>query len=153
MTGMQEQWQKISENLRGVLNPGIFKVWIHPLDAHIEGNSLCLAAPSEYVARWLRDRMQDTLRSAAAPVLQVAPENIDIRISCQGAAPAPAAPAAPAAVAAAPLAAPVAQPVHPASACPHVAPPYPSALALQFRRFRGRPLQRHGRGCGQGHLP
>ena len=84
MTGMQEQWQKISENLRGVLNPGIFKVWIHPLDAHIEGNSLCLAAPSEYVARWLRDRMQDTLRSAAAPVLQVAPENIDIRISCQG---------------------------------------------------------------------
>ena len=55
MTGMQEQWQKISENLRGVLNPGIFKVWIHPLDAHIEGNSLCLAAPSEYVARWLRD--------------------------------------------------------------------------------------------------
>ena len=56
MTGMQEQWQKISENLRGVLNPGIFKVWIHPLDAHIEGNSLCLAAPSEYVARWLRDR-------------------------------------------------------------------------------------------------
>lgn len=43
MTGMQEQWQKISENLRGVLNPGIFKVWIHPLDAHIEGNSLCLA--------------------------------------------------------------------------------------------------------------
>lgn len=110
MTGMQEQWQKISENLRGVLNPGIFKVWIHPLDAHIEGNSLCLAAPSEYVARWLRDRMQDTLRSAAAPVLQVAPENIDIRISCQGVAPAPAAPAAPAAVAAAPLAAPVAQP-------------------------------------------
>ena len=98
MTGMQEQWQKISENLRGVLNPGIFKVWIHPLDAHIEGNSLCLAAPSEYVARWLRDRMQDTLRSAAAPVLQVAPENIDIRISCQGAAPAPAASAAPAAV-------------------------------------------------------
>ena len=92
MTGMQEQWQKISENLRGVLNPGIFKVWIHPLDAHIEGNSLCLAAPSEYVARWLRDRMRDTLRSAAAPVLQVAPENIDIRISCQGAAPAPAAP-------------------------------------------------------------
>ena len=94
MTGMQEQWQKISENLRGVLNPGIFKEWIHPLDANIEGNSLCLAAPSEYVARWLRDRMQDTLRSAAAPVLQVAPENIDIRISCQGAAPAPAAPAA-----------------------------------------------------------
>ncbi len=127
MTGMQEQWQKISENLRGVLNPGIFKVWIHPLDAHIEGNSLCLAAPSEYVARWLRDRMQDTLRSAAAPVLQVAPENIDIRISCQGAAPAPAAPAAPAAVAAAPLAAPVAQPVHEAPATPlHTAPSRPS---------------------------
>ena len=99
MTGMQEQWQKISENLRGILNPGIFKVWIHPLDAHIEGNSLCLAAPSEYVARWLRDRMQETLRSAAAPVLQVAPECIDIRISCQGAPSAPAAPLAPAAVA------------------------------------------------------
>ena len=99
MTGMQEQWQKISENLRGILNPGIFKVWIHPLDAHIEGNSLCLAAPSEYVARWLRDRMQETLRSAAAPVLQVAPECIDIRISCQGAPSAPAAPFAPAAVA------------------------------------------------------
>lgn len=127
MTGMQEQWQKISENLRGVLNPGIFKVWIHPLDAHIEGNSLCLAAPSEYVARWLRDRMRDMLRSAAAPVLQVAPENIDIRISCQGAAPAPAAPAAPAAVAAAPLAAPVAQPVHEAPATPlHTAPSRPS---------------------------
>ena len=127
MTGMQEQWQKISENLRGVLNPGIFKVWIHPLDAHIEGNSLCLAAPSEYVARWLRDRMQDTLRSAAAPVLQVAPENIDIRISCQGAAPAPAAPAAPAAVAAAPLATPLAQPVHEVPATPlHTAPSRPS---------------------------
>mgnify|MGYP002615301495 CR=1 FL=1 len=127
MTGMQEQWQKISENLRGVLNPGIFKVWIHPLDAHIEGNSLCLAAPSEYVARWLRDRMQDTLRSAAAPVLQVAPENIDIRISCQGAAVAPAAPAAPAAAAAAPLAAPVAQPVHEVPAAPlHAATSRPS---------------------------
>ena len=121
MTGMQEQWQKISENLRGVLNPGIFKVWIHPLDAHIEGNSLCLAAPSEYVARWLCDRMQDTLRSAAAPVLQVAPENIDIRISCQGAA------VAPAAAAAAPLAAPVAQPVHEVPAAPlHAAPSRPS---------------------------
>ena len=79
------------------------------------------------VARWLRDRMRDTLRSAAAPVLQVAPENIDIRISCQGAAPAPAAPAAPAAVAAAPLATPVAQPVHEAPATPlHTAPSRPS---------------------------
>lgn len=67
MTGMQEQWQKISENLRGVLNPGIFKVWIHPLDAHIEGNSLCLAAPSEYVARWLRDRMADTFAPLPRP--------------------------------------------------------------------------------------
>ena len=117
MTGMQEQWQKISENLRGILNPGIFKVWIHPLDAHIEGNSLCLAAPSEYVARWLRDRMQETLRSAAAPVLQVAPECIDIRISCQGAPSAPAAPFAPAAVAP-PLVAPGAASAHGMSAAP-----------------------------------
>ncbi len=114
---MQEQWQKISENLRGILNPGIFKVWIHPLDAHIEGNSLCLAAPSEYVARWLRDRMQETLRSAAAPVLQVAPECIDIRISCQGAPSAPAAPFAPAAVAP-PLVASGAASAHGMSAAP-----------------------------------
>ena len=67
MTGMQEQWQKISENLRGVLNPGIFKVWIHPLDAHIEGNSLCLAAPSEYVARWLRDALLEHMLATGTP--------------------------------------------------------------------------------------
>ena len=127
---MQEQWQKISENLKGVLNPGIFKVWIHPLEAHVDGNSLCLAAPSEYVARWLRDRMQDTLRAAAAPVLQVAPENVDIRITCQGAVPAPSAPGLSVTAVATPLAAPVTvhEPVREVPvAAPHtVAPSRPS---------------------------
>lgn len=149
MVRMQEQWQKISENLKDALNPGIFKVWIHPLDARVEGNSLYLAAPSEYVARWLRDRMQDTLRAAAAPVLQVAPETVDIRISCQSAAPAASDTAAPHAASASPLtdALPLQEERAPLSSRPQPAPPaqpawQPSQCSLPLSAPSLRPRSR-----------
>lgn len=81
---MRDQWAEISENLKKMLDSGVFKVWIAPLRARLEDGALCLAAPSAFMAGWLESRMLCTLREAAAPVLGLAPEAVDLRIEIAG---------------------------------------------------------------------
>ncbi|GHU93227.1 chromosomal replication initiator protein DnaA [Deltaproteobacteria bacterium] len=81
---MQDQWTKISENLKKMLDSGTFKVWIVPLRVVVQGDRLCIGAPNAFVADWLRQRMLLPLREAAAPVLGLAPESVDVRIEAAG---------------------------------------------------------------------
>lgn len=81
---MRDQWAEISENLKKMLDSGVFKVWIAPLRARLEDGALCLAAPNAFMAGWLESRMLCTLREAAAPVLGLAPEAVDLRIEIAG---------------------------------------------------------------------
>ncbi|MDR2799996.1 MAG: ATP-binding protein, partial [Desulfovibrio sp.] len=77
---MQEKWTAISENLEKVLDPGTFKVWIAPLRAAVQENALRLFARNSFVADWLKARMTARLREAAAPVLGIDPQDVEIRI-------------------------------------------------------------------------
>lgn len=81
---MRDQWFEISENLKKMLDSGIFKVWIAPLRASVQGSVLHLDAPNAFVAGWLESRMLSALREAAAPVLGLAPESVEVRIGTAG---------------------------------------------------------------------
>lgn len=65
---MKTQWRKICDNLQNRLNPGTFKVWVSPLDAALEGEQLCVTAPNEFVASWVRDRLLPEIKDAVAEV-------------------------------------------------------------------------------------
>ena len=77
---MQEKWAAISENLEKVLDPGTFKVWIAPLRAAVQEKCLRLFARNTFVADWLKARITARLREAAAPVLGIEPQGVEIRI-------------------------------------------------------------------------
>ncbi len=81
MAPMRDQWSEISRNLKKMLDSGIFKVWIAPLHASVQGSVLHLDAPNAFVAGWLESRMLSALREAAAPVLGIAPEAVEVRIA------------------------------------------------------------------------
>ena len=81
---MRDQWAEISENLKKMLDSGIFKVWIAPLRATLEDGVVRLVAPNAFMAGWLESRMLSTLREAAAPVLGLSPEAVEIRIEIAG---------------------------------------------------------------------
>lgn len=89
---MREQWSEISENLKKMLHSGVFKVWIAPLQAEVHAGGLLLTAPNAFVASWLEGKMLSSLREAAAPVLGLQPEQVDVRIRAASEAPACAAP-------------------------------------------------------------
>lgn len=84
---MQGKWADISENLKKMLDSGIFKVWIAPLRASIEGAELRLTVPSAYMAEWLKRHLLAKFREAAAPVLAVAPEAVRVRLEVAEGAP------------------------------------------------------------------
>ena len=71
---MSACWEKIQNNLEKSLKPGIFQVWIKPLQGELLDNTLFLTAPNEFVASWVRERLQDTIREMAANELGVDPE-------------------------------------------------------------------------------
>ncbi len=77
---MQGKWADISANLKKMLDPGIFKVWIAPWRASVEGAELRLTVPSAYMADWLERHLLAKLREAAAPVLAVPPEAVRVRL-------------------------------------------------------------------------
>ena len=54
---MRDQWAEISENLKKMLDSGIFKVWIAPLRATLEDGVVRLVAPNAFMAGWLESRM------------------------------------------------------------------------------------------------
>lgn len=51
------------------MNQGHYKVWISPLRATIEGTTLHLEAPNDFVANSVRNRLQDTIEDASKAVL------------------------------------------------------------------------------------
>ncbi|MCA1985653.1 MAG: chromosomal replication initiator protein DnaA [Desulfovibrio sp.] len=66
---MNTHWDQIRQILQKTVNPGLFQVWIAPLTAVLNGSKLCLKAPNEFVAIWVRDRLLDQIRQAAVAVL------------------------------------------------------------------------------------
>lgn len=66
---MKTAWKQILHSLEKSLNPGLFSVWIKPLRGSVEGNKLVLSAPNDFVANWVRDRLLQVIREAAAEVL------------------------------------------------------------------------------------
>ena len=71
---MSSQWEQIKIILGDRLKPGIFQVWIKPLQGEITQGRLTLTAPNEFVASWIRERLLDQIRSAAAAYLDYEPE-------------------------------------------------------------------------------
>jgi chromosomal replication initiator protein len=58
-------WPKLLLMLENRLEQGLFTLWIRPLTASVQGNSLELQAPNEFVATWVRERLADVVREAA----------------------------------------------------------------------------------------
>ncbi|THB68394.1 MAG: chromosomal replication initiator protein DnaA [Desulfovibrio sp.] len=77
---MQGAWRQIQDILQKTVNPGLFTVWIKPLQAEVKEDSLSLTAPNEFVASWVRDRLMDDISQAAARVMG---NNAAIRISAE----------------------------------------------------------------------
>lgn len=111
---MENAWQSIRQNLANIIQDNLFKVWIAPLEADFDGQTLTLKALNEFVCKFVRSRFQGQILQAAAEVLGMEPE---IKIKALGKAPGYTAAEASAAPA------PAAQPMLPAT------PPYPALAA------------------------
>jgi len=84
---MKTDWPAIAENLQKTLEPGVFKVWISPLDGEVRDASVSLNAPNDFAANWIRDRLSHTIRDAAAGVLGLAPEGVSLVIRSENSEP------------------------------------------------------------------
>lgn len=78
---MTAQWCGIRKNLQKSLESGIFKVWIAPLEGSVEGTVVRLAAPNGFVADWIRERLADAVRDAAAPEMGVPAHEVTIDVA------------------------------------------------------------------------
>ena len=88
---MKTAWKQILSSLEKSLNPGLYQVWIKPLDGRVDGGRLTLTAPNEFVANWVRDRLLQVISEAACQVMGGQP-----RITVKASQEKKAAPAAPA---------------------------------------------------------
>jgi chromosomal replication initiator protein len=79
---MNATWQHIQGFLEKGLHPGMYKVWIKPLQAEVQDNHICLVAPNEFVADWVRDKLMDKIEEAASQVLGQDPR-ISVRAMAQ----------------------------------------------------------------------
>ncbi|MDD3313260.1 chromosomal replication initiator protein DnaA [Pseudodesulfovibrio sp.] len=66
---MKTAWNQILTSLEKSLNPGLYQVWIKPLDGRVDGGRLTLTAPNEFVANWVRDRLLQVIGEAASEVM------------------------------------------------------------------------------------
>lgn len=66
-----------------MLDSGVFRVWIAPLRASIEGTEVRLTVPSAYMAEWLERHLLKNICEAAAPVLGVAPDAVRVRLDVE----------------------------------------------------------------------
>jgi chromosomal replication initiator protein len=71
---MIDAWDRISLSLANRLTPGHFQLWIKPLQGCLENDTLVLQAPNEFVCTWVRERMLDRIKDAAAETLGFAPD-------------------------------------------------------------------------------
>ena len=84
---MNADWPTIVENLQKTLDPGVIKVWISSLDGEVRDSSVCLKAPNDYAADWVRERLACDIREAAAKVLGLAPDAVTLVIRSENAKP------------------------------------------------------------------
>ena len=66
---MMDKWPHIQKILAKVLNPGLFRVWIKPLEAQCTEEKITLFAPNEFVASWVKDRLLSPIGEAAEQVM------------------------------------------------------------------------------------
>lgn len=78
---MKAHWDEIRQILQKTVNPGLFQVWIAPLTADLQGSTLSLRAPNEFVATWVRDRLLEQVHQAAVTVLG---REVDVVVSAEG---------------------------------------------------------------------
>ncbi len=71
---MTTAWKQILRSLEKSLNPGVYTVWIKPLSGKVDGNRLTLSAPNDFVANWVRDRLLQVIKEAAAQVMGSEPK-------------------------------------------------------------------------------
>ncbi|SDN60506.1 chromosomal replication initiator protein [Desulfonauticus submarinus] len=77
---MMSTWQRIQNILEKCLGEGIFKVWIKPLKAEIDGSKLTLTARNDFMASWVREKLFNAIREAAFEVLGE-PPIIEIKVA------------------------------------------------------------------------
>jgi chromosomal replication initiator protein len=78
---MNDAWHQTLHILEKSLNPGLFKVWIKPLQAECCDNSITLKAPNAFVASWVKERLMDAVLQAAGEALG---EKVHIDIEVAG---------------------------------------------------------------------
>ena len=62
---MNDSWSRLSAQLEKKLPAGTFQVWVRPLDGHVDDNHLCISAPNQFVASWVRSRLSDVISETA----------------------------------------------------------------------------------------
>lgn len=76
---MHGPWRLTQSILEKTLNPGLFQVWIKPLEAEVRDTSLILYAPNEFVAAWVRDKLAGDIAQAALQAMGRQP-SLEIRV-------------------------------------------------------------------------
>ncbi len=69
-------WERILIILEKSLKPGIFKLWIRPLKGSYnhDSRSLSLDAPNEFIASWVKEKLENVILEASRDVLGQTPE-------------------------------------------------------------------------------
>ncbi len=72
---MTNAWDRIKQILEKSLKSGVFQLWIQPLNGAFdpENKILTLQAPNEFVASWVRERLENIISESAQEVLNVEP--------------------------------------------------------------------------------
>ncbi len=78
---MTTKWEIICENLQKTLKSGDYKVWISPLTAHVEGNSVHIFTASAYVCAWIERNFASQIRVATALALEIPEPNVQLEFS------------------------------------------------------------------------
>lgn len=66
---MMNTWSQSLKILEKTVNPGLYQVWLKPLDAEVGDGRVKLLAPNAFVASWVRDKLLDTIAEAVAQVM------------------------------------------------------------------------------------
>ncbi len=82
---MSTNWSKICTSLQKTLKTCEYKVWITPLKGSVVGDVVCIVAPSAYAADWVEGRFSASLREAAADVLGIAIQDVQLKFSVENA--------------------------------------------------------------------
>lgn len=73
---MMNAWERIQLILEKSLKTGLFQLWIKPLKGVYDSESrrLSLEAPNEFIASWVKEKLEDILLESCRDVLGLTPE-------------------------------------------------------------------------------